>query len=161
MSQAKLVKKMNRFWLFPIGLSVFVIAPFAVWGDDFVKIFSASGAVGFLEEKAEFAWVAGIVLLVADLFAPVPTTGIIAALGVVYGPVKGAMAALVGSLLAAAIGYGVGRTLGRAAALRLFGETVEGAERLFASRGGWIVAVSRSEERRVGKECRSRWSPYH
>ena len=24
-----------------------------------------------------------------------------------------------------------------------------------------ILAVSRSEERRVGKECRSRWSPYH
>src|SRR2546430_10436259 len=23
------------------------------------------------------------------------------------------------------------------------------------------VAVARSEERRVGKECRSRWSPYH
>ena len=22
-------------------------------------------------------------------------------------------------------------------------------------------SVSRSEERRVGKECRSRWSPYH
>ena len=22
-------------------------------------------------------------------------------------------------------------------------------------------ALSRSEERRVGKECRSRWSPYH
>ena len=27
---------------------------------------------------------------------------------------------------------------------------------------GWIwYAVERSEERRVGKECRSRWSPYH
>ena len=24
-----------------------------------------------------------------------------------------------------------------------------------------INAKSRSEERRVGKECRSRWSPYH
>ena len=24
-----------------------------------------------------------------------------------------------------------------------------------------INAVARSEERRVGKECRSRWSPYH
>ena len=23
------------------------------------------------------------------------------------------------------------------------------------------IAFSRSEERRVGKECRSRWSPYH
>ena len=30
---------------------------------------------------------------------------------------------------------------------------------------GWAYGfgslVSRSEERRVGKECRSRWSPYH
>ena len=24
-----------------------------------------------------------------------------------------------------------------------------------------IFATTRSEERRVGKECRSRWSPYH
>ena len=31
--------------------------------------------------------------------------------------------------------------------------------------GNWINGLidqnSRSEERRVGKECRSRWSPYH
>ena len=26
---------------------------------------------------------------------------------------------------------------------------------------GRIQKVNRSEERRVGKECRSRWSPYH
>ena len=25
----------------------------------------------------------------------------------------------------------------------------------------WIRIFPRSEERRVGKECRSRWSPYH
>src|SRR5258706_8157181 len=25
----------------------------------------------------------------------------------------------------------------------------------------WPLRVGRSEERRVGKECRSRWSPYH
>ena len=24
-----------------------------------------------------------------------------------------------------------------------------------------VIALLRSEERRVGKECRSRWSPYH
>src|SRR3989475_6494092 len=35
------------------------------------------------------------------------------------------------------------------------GEGVCAAER------GEIVGVQRSEERRVGKECRSRWSPYH
>ena len=25
----------------------------------------------------------------------------------------------------------------------------------------FLIAAARSEERRVGKECRSRWSPYH
>ena len=29
----------------------------------------------------------------------------------------------------------------------------------FVNRG--VFEVARSEERRVGKECRSRWSPYH
>ena len=28
-------------------------------------------------------------------------------------------------------------------------------------KGTTIGTVTRSEERRVGKECRSRWSPYH
>src|SRR3989441_10941064 len=27
--------------------------------------------------------------------------------------------------------------------------------------GGGVALAARSEERRVGKECRSRWSPYH
>src|SRR3712207_9159340 len=31
--------------------------------------------------------------------------------------------------------------------------------RLFSFR--WTHPAGRSEERRVGKECRSRWSPYH
>ena len=29
------------------------------------------------------------------------------------------------------------------------------------TRGGALLRTVRSEERRVGKECRSRWSPYH
>src|SRR2546430_13416736 len=29
------------------------------------------------------------------------------------------------------------------------------------SAGPRVVLIVRSEERRVGKECRSRWSPYH
>ena len=27
--------------------------------------------------------------------------------------------------------------------------------------GKFVFRINRSEERRVGKECRSRWSPYH
>src|SRR2546430_13363430 len=34
---------------------------------------------------------------------------------------------------------------------------------VYAANGtlGVLARVDRSEERRVGKECRSRWSPYH
>src|SRR2546426_9916165 len=34
-------------------------------------------------------------------------------------------------------------------------------QRYFAPNLASQIAESRSEERRVGKECRSRWSPYH
>ena len=40
------------------------------------------------------------------------------------------------------------------------GRTVVGAALLFAA-PAMGFAWWRSEERRVGKECRSRWSPYH
>ena len=32
--------------------------------------------------------------------------------------------------------------------------------RFYPNEGG-VAGYGRSEERRVGKECRSRWSPYH
>ena len=38
-------------------------------------------------------------------------------------------------------------------------EVEEFASALVQARSG--VQLCRSEERRVGKECRSRWSPYH
>ena len=38
-----------------------------------------------------------------------------------------------------------------------------GMVRVFAIMTLWVLFcnLARSEERRVGKECRSRWSPYH
>src|SRR2546421_9439450 len=64
----------------------------------------------------------------------------------------------------------VTRTLGASGSLcRLPHFSADGFGHLLGADGGGIVAVGfhvvgdvfRSEERRVGKECRSRWSPYH
>ena len=47
------------------------------------------------------------------------------------------------------------------------GDTQAALETLLKAAGTWpkdtavLYRVLRSEERRVGKECRSRWSPYH
>src|SRR5256885_1973011 len=46
---------------------------------------------------------------------------------------------------------------------RGIGPFVDGGSAYFLSvnRNKESIALDRSEERRVGKECRSRWSPYH
>ena len=38
---------------------------------------------------------------------------------------------------------------------------MEGHEACYYGKIKNIIEITRSEERRVGKECRSRWSPYH
>ena len=42
-------------------------------------------------------------------------------------------------------------------------KTVQQSKRVGATLSRWVDRTPgiRSEERRVGKECRSRWSPYH
>ena len=62
--------------------------------------------------------------------------------------------------------WGQSRTLGSITEVLLPGSQENSLWDAIAShrklnRGPRIVVVGRSEERRVGKECRSRWSPYH
>ena len=40
-------------------------------------------------------------------------------------------------------------------------KVIEGEKGLFIAMPSRKATDGRSEERRVGKECRSRWSPYH
>ena len=48
-----------------------------------------------------------------------------------------------------------------------FNTEIEDSSPIYNERGSQSIAATipgtkkRSEERRVGKECRSRWSPYH
>ena len=52
------------------------------------------------------------------------------------------------------MGAGMARRLARAGVHVLCHDRVDAAREA-------IAGEPRSEERRVGKECRSRWSPYH
>ena len=45
--------------------------------------------------------------------------------------------------------------------LRIFRTPLRLALKLLMNTALGFLALWRSEERRVGKECRSRWSPYH
>ena len=54
-------------------------------------------------------------------------------------------------------------TIARSSFPDILGEQPYAGEvlRKLHERGHYIIIWTRSEERRVGKECRSRWSPYH
>ena len=140
---APFIPPMNRFWMIPLILFVLVVGPFLVWGDVLVSLSHVEQETGtFGGQKVHGALVA-IGLFVADLALPIPTTSVIAGLGILYGPLVGTAYAVAGSMIAALIGYGLGRGMGRPFAAAWIGDQLETGERVFEAYGGWIVAGSR------------------
>src|SRR5256885_15398529 len=66
-----------------------------------------------------------------------------------------------GALLALRPGGAAGRLLEEVGNVVARAEDGHVALEDHAAHGGVFAGLGRSEERRVGKECRSRWSPYH
>ena len=56
---------------------------------------------------------------------------------------------------------GIGGDIGAGVKSIFGGEIKQYVKMMEESRDESIEQLCRSEERRVGKECRSRWSPYH
>ncbi len=135
---------MKKFLIILLILLVIVVLPFFLIGDRIEQLFAGDGALVWLRSTGSYAWLAAIGLLIADLLLPIPTTAVMAALGIIYGPLWGGLAAVAGSLSSGLIGYGLCRRLGRPLALRFAGDkALDQGEKLFARMGGWIVALSR------------------
>jgi len=133
-----------RFLILFLFLAVTLALPFVFFGDTVESLFLGDGSVQMLRDLGALGWLAAIVLLIADLLLPIPTTAVFAALGIVYGPWLGGFIASVGSFAAGCLGYGVCRRFGYTAALKLVGaEPMASGERLFARSGGLLVAFSR------------------
>lgn len=135
---------MLRFLLVCLFLAVTVALPFVFWGDQFEAAFSADESVQWLRDFGPYAWLSAIGLLVADLVLPIPTTAVMAGLGIIYGPLVGGFIATAGSVIAGLTGYWLCRWMGRPMAERLAGQSMlDYGQRLFDSAGGWLVALSR------------------
>jgi len=125
-------------------LGLLVIVPFLIWGDNFEALFSTDGAADWLESYGSWAWAVGLVLLIADLFLPIPGTAVMSGLGYLYGWMPGGLISATGSVLSGLLAYWMCRALGRKAAERIAGtKGLERGERLFSRAGGWVVAWSR------------------
>src|SRR5262245_26902205 len=111
---------MSRFWIFTFALLLAMLLLFFV---------AQALRLPFLEANTHFMldqekWVAGLAgcaLLIADVVAPVPSSIIMFANGVVFGPVWGSLLSLAGGMGAALAGYWIG-TRGKRAGARWIGD---------------------------------------
>ena len=133
-----------RLFLILLALAVVFLIPLFCWGDIFDAALSGERAVAWLRSFGSWGWAAAIFLLLMDLFLPVPSTAVLAALGLIYGTVLGGLIGSVGACLAGAVAFFACRLLGRSTAQRIAGKKgLARGERLFGSVGGWLVALSR------------------
>lgn len=136
---------MKRLFLIFLVLATMVIVPFLIWGSQVEESMSLENTVSWLRSTGNWAWAAGIGLLIIDLFLPILGTVVMSALGLVYGWFIGGLLSALGSIAAGLLAYGLAHKLGRKSVLWLTGENglAEG-ERLFhGETGGWLVAFSR------------------
>jgi uncharacterized membrane protein YdjX (TVP38/TMEM64 family) len=121
-----------------------IILPFLFWGERFDAALSLDGARAWMADFGAWAWLAGIVLLIADIALPIPSTIVMSALGLTYGWFVGGCIASVGSFLSGLVAYGFCRWFGRPAARWIAGdEALSKGASIFDKQGGWLVALSR------------------
>ncbi|HET6442766.1 MAG TPA: VTT domain-containing protein [Phycisphaerae bacterium] len=138
-----------KLFLKVLGIAVLLAALFMLgfflWGERFERLFSQRACAEWFAESRSYAWAVAIGLLVADLLLPIPATGVLAALGSVYGVALGALVGAVGSTLAGLAGYGLARLAGRRGARRLASEEeLARFQSIFNRWGGYAVLVSRA-----------------
>jgi uncharacterized membrane protein YdjX (TVP38/TMEM64 family) len=100
----------------------------------------ANDAVLVLREYGSWAWALGIALIWVDLVLPIPQTAVIAALGIIYGPLLGGLLGTLGLITSGLLGYCLMLT----GAQRFVGSrSLHKMERLFDRGGAWAIILTR------------------
>lgn len=132
-----------------IALLIFAIVavlavPYMIWGEQLENYWDGANVLEYIRGYGPWAAVVGFGLIVADLFVPMPGPAIMAALGLIYGFLPGALISVFASFTVGMVGYGLCRALGPRAALWMVsaGE-LEKMHGFFERFGIWGIAVTR------------------
>jgi uncharacterized membrane protein YdjX (TVP38/TMEM64 family) len=133
-----------RLYVIIFVLVGITLVPTLILDDEIEAQFAGQEGLDRLRAYGHWAWAVAVGLIVGDLVLPVPSTAIIAGLGMLYGPWLGGLIGGLASLLAGLVAYAAGRFLGRPALRRLCGDgDLERLSRFFAKHGLWAIALSR------------------
>ena len=110
-----------------IAVIVFVLVAlsaigFFLFADTLEQWVASEEGLEWLRRQGPLAGLAGAGLIVSDLLLPMPGTGIMTALGEIYGGFVGGLYAALGSISGGLLAYGLVRLMGRRAANFIAGE---------------------------------------
>jgi uncharacterized membrane protein YdjX (TVP38/TMEM64 family) len=133
-----------RIYAVASAIILIMVASLVFVGDTIDRHFEGPEGLERLRSYGDWAWLAGIGLIVSDLILPVPSTTVIALLGMLYGPWLGGLIGGIGSLLAGLVAWGGCRLLGDRFVRFLVGEANLGRlQRFFSRHGLWAIALTR------------------
>jgi uncharacterized membrane protein YdjX (TVP38/TMEM64 family) len=133
-----------RIVLLVLTVLAVLAVPAILFGDRFEDQLDGAKALEFVRAQGAWSAAVGVGLICADLIVPLPSPAIMAAMGLIYGPVLGGAIASFGSFLAGLLGYTLCRAIGPRAASWIAGpKQIERLSEFFESNGMWAIAVSR------------------
>lgn len=125
-------------------LALLFAAGFSLWGTQFEILFNQQACVTWFSRIRPYAWLIGIALMTSDLLLPIPATGIMAALGSVYGLWLGTFFSILGSTITGFTGYGLARFTSRKITRHLASQDeLDRFHLLFNRWGGAAIIISR------------------
>ncbi len=140
-SSMKLILKISALFII---IALFFAIGFYFFGGQIELIFSQEQCVKWFSENKETAWIFGILLLVSDILLPIPATGIMAAIGIVYHLWPGVLISMAGSVLAGLTGYITARFLGKHTPKILASKKeLMRFKTFFDTYGGYAIIISR------------------
>lgn len=92
-----------------ILLAGLIFLTFIWWGEAMEAAFNSQALATAMADARPTGWLIGLGLLLVDLVLPVPATGVMSALGAIYGFWLGWLIGVIGSSLAGLAGYGLVR----------------------------------------------------
>ncbi|MGL4854853.1 MAG: TVP38/TMEM64 family protein [Lentisphaeria bacterium] len=136
---------MKKLLLIGFGLAFLSLFLFLLFGEKLEFIFSYGEFVKNYQGLGYKGAIVAIIILIADILLPFPATGIMAAMGKLYGVFFGGFLAFIGSYLAGVIAYMVARYGARKFAHKISSEEELASYNYFYNRwGGLAIILSRA-----------------
>ncbi|MGI9175082.1 MAG: TVP38/TMEM64 family protein [Rhodothermales bacterium] len=148
-------QKQSRWtWLIPLGILAVLVGLYFAWPSYHAFIDKAYGALSSGSQQEVQQWVNGYgpwgfavilgLMFMQTVLAFLPSLLIMVVAVLAYGPVVGGFLAWGGLLLAACLGYGIGRSFGPVIVDRLIGAKAERKMEHFVERYGlWGIVAAR------------------